>query len=160
LIDGTLVEKPMGYWESVVAAAVSEYLRAHVRSNSLGVVSGGDGPMRMKMGRVRLPDVAFVSKARVPNNREAILSVAPDLAVEVLSESNTRREIDQKLREYFQSGTRLAWIIDPEPRTAAIYHHPDLPTRIINEKDLLVGEQVVPGFTVQLSRIFEDVPRN
>jgi Uma2 family endonuclease len=96
----------------------------------------------------------------LPKTREAIPSVAPDLAIEVLSDSNTRRETDQKLQEYFQSGTTLAWIIDPETRTASIYHQPDHPTRVLNENDLLDGEQVVPGFTVPLSQIFEDLPRD
>jgi Uma2 family endonuclease len=114
--------------------------------------------MRMSSGRVRLPDVAFVSLARLPRTREPIPTLAPDLAVEVLSESNTADEIDQKLTEYFQSGTRLAWIVDPPPRTVAIYHGPGDPTRVLDVAGQLDGEQVVPGFTLPVADLFRNVP--
>ena len=109
LIDGTLVEKTMGYWEAMIAIALAAQLSVYVSERDLGAVSGADSTMRMSSsGRVRLPDVAFVSKERLPKTRTPIPTLAPDLAVEVLSEGNTPDEITQKLREYFESGTRLA----------------------------------------------------
>jgi Uma2 family endonuclease len=80
------------------------------------------------------------------------------LAVEVLSEGNTPVEIDQKLGEYFSSGTRLAWVIDPRPRTVAVYHAPGQPTRVLDESGTLDGEQVVPGFTLPVADLFRNVP--
>jgi Uma2 family endonuclease len=114
--------------------------------------------MRMKSGRVRLPDVAFVSTARLPKTREPIPTLSPDLAVEVLSESNTPDEIAQKLQEYFESGTRLTWIIDPPTRTVAVYHGPGEPTRVLDVNAQLDGEQVVPGFTLPVADLFRNVP--
>lgn len=101
LIDGTLVEKPVGYWEGVIAGYLITALNMFVLPRRLGAVSGADSTMRVVSGRVRLPDVGFTTAARLPKTREAIPSLAPELAVEVLSESNTKAEIDQKLQEYF-----------------------------------------------------------
>lgn len=110
-------------------------------------------------GRVRLPDVVFVSLDRLPKSREPIPTLAPDLAVEVLSASNTTAEIEQKLREYFQSGTRLAWVIDPAPRSVSVYHGPGTPTRVLHESDALDGEDVVPDFSLPVAELFRNVPR-
>ena len=159
LVDGTLVEKPVGYWEGLIATNLSTALNIFVLARNLGGVTGADATMRMKSGRVRLPDVGFTSLARMPKTREPIPTLSPDLAVEVLSESNTKDEIDQKLREYFQSGTRLAWIIDPAPRSVAVYREPGEPAALIDESGTLDGEQVLPGFTLPVAELFRNVPR-
>jgi Uma2 family endonuclease len=158
LIDGTLVEKPVGWAEAIIAANLIAFLNSYVLSKGLGAVSGADSTLRMASGRVRLPDVAFVSNERMPRTLQPIPTLAPDLAVEVLSESNTPAEIDQKLREYFQSGTRLVWVIDPQPRTVAVYHAPGEPTRVLPMSDSIEGEQVVPGFTLPVADLFRNVP--
>ena len=162
LIDDTLVEKPVGYLESFVAGILIMHLNQFVLPRRLGSVTGEAGMMRMVGGRVRLPDVAFVSIDRLPGRqipREPVPDLGPDLAVEVLSESNTKAEIDQKLREYFQSGTRLAWIIDPPTRTVAVYRGPGEPARVLAESETLDGGDVLPGFTLAVSELFANVPR-
>src|SRR3712207_2857672 len=88
-IDGTLVEKPVGYWEALIATRLAARLTVYADDHGLGAVSGADSTMRMRSGRVRLPDVAFVSTARLPTTPEPVPTLGPDLAVEVLSESNT-----------------------------------------------------------------------
>lgn len=159
LIDGTLVEKPVGYWEGVIAQELGRHLGNFVATRNLGAVSGADSTMRMRSGRVRLPDVGFTSLERLPKTRESIPSLAPDLAVEVLSESNTKAEIDQKLQEYFQSGTRLAWIVDPPTRSVAVYDAPAKPTRIVLESESLDGQDVLPGLSLPVAELFRNVPR-
>jgi len=159
LIDGTLVEKPMGWAEAIVATNISTELNIHAQRTNAGVVSGADSTLRMRSsGRVRLPDVAFVSFERVPKNAEPIPTLAPDLAVEVLSESNTAEEINQKLREYFESGTRLAWIVDPATKSVSVYHGPAEPTRVLSEADHLDGENVLPGFSMPVANAFLNAP--
>ena len=109
-----------------------------------GIIARADGTVRMANGRVRLPDVAYFSRDRLPGGRaprEPIPTLAPDLAVEVLSESNTPAEIDQKLRDYFDSGTRL---VDPRSRAVAAYHAPGEPIHVLDEAGRLNGEQVLP----------------
>jgi Uma2 family endonuclease len=159
LIDGTLVEKPVGLFESRIASKLSAYLTMYVDSHDLGGVSGEASTLRMSStGRVRLPDIAFISKARDPASWKAVPTVSPDLAVEVLSEGNTKAEMQQKLREYFASGTRLVWFVEPRDRTVAVYHGPEAPTVILRESDILDGEQVVPGFKLPVSAIFQNIP--
>ena len=160
LVDNTLVEKPVGAWEAYIAARLVTRLTLHADQHNLGGVFGADATLRMaSSGRIRLPDVAFVSTARMPTTREPVPTVAPDLAVEVLREDNTPAEMEQKLREYFQSGTRLAWLIDPSVRTVAVYHAPGESTRVLREADVLDGEQVVPGSTMPVADLFRNVPR-
>lgn len=157
LIDGTLVEKPVGHFESFVAGVLITYINQFVLPRGLGYVTGEAGMVRLRGGNVRIPDVAYFSFDRLPGRQiptEPIPTVTPDLAVEVLSETNTPAEIDQKLREYFRSGTRLAWVIDPRPRTVAIYHSPEAPVRVLNERNSLDGEHVLVGFTMPVAELF------
>lgn len=158
LIDGTLVEKPVGLNEAVIAQWVAYHLMTWIVPRKLGVVAGGDGTLRMRNGRVRLPDVSFIAMERfaaLPRPLPPIPQIGADLAVEVLSPSNTPREIDQKLREYFESGTRLAWVIDPVPRTLAVYHSPDKATTTLSESDAVDGGDVLPGFSVAIAEFFK-----
>lgn len=161
LIDGTLVEKPVGWAEAIIAANLIAGLGAYVLAKNLGAVSGADSTLRMSSsGRVRLPDVAFVSAERLPKTAAAIPTLAPDLAVEVLSESNTVAEMDQKLREYFASGTRLAWIIDPATRSVAVFRAAGSPVRVLAEGETLDGQDVVPGFSMPVEELFRNVPKS
>jgi len=162
LIDGTLVEKPVGYLESFIAGIIITHLNQFVIPRGLGIVTGEAGMMRLLSGRVRIPDAAFVSFDRLPGRMvptEPVPSLAPDLAVEVLSETNTPAEMGQKLREYFESGTRLAWVVDPVSRSVAVYHAPDSPVQTALESDVLGGEMVLPGFTLAVAALFHGVPR-
>jgi Uma2 family endonuclease len=164
LIDGTLVEKPLGYWESVIALDLASDINLFVRPRRLGTVSGEAGMMRLLPGRVRLPDVAFVSAQRLAQLGQGgsvnvpVPALSPELAVEVLSESNTAAEIEQKIREYFQSGTLLVWVIDRRPRTVAVYHATGAPTRVLCQTDVLDGEKVLPGFTLPVAEVFRSLP--
>jgi Uma2 family endonuclease len=156
LVDGVLVEKAMGYKESALAFLLGSALLAYTKPRKLGVVTGPDGTVRLFPGLVRIPDVAFASWDRLPGRRipdEPIPDVAPDLAVEVLSQSNTEAEMGRKLREYFAAGVRLAWLVDPETRTVQVYTAPDQ-CSLLRENDTLDGGAVLPGFTLALAGLF------
>jgi Uma2 family endonuclease len=162
LVDGTLVEKPVGYIESLIAMRIAILLGNFVYPRRLGEISGGDGPLRMKTKRVRLPDVTFVSVDAFPGGRlpqEVIANLPPTLAVEVISKSNTRREMEQKLREYFDSGAKLVWFVYPEPRTVAVFDRPtEEPQRVLTTVDEIDGGSVLPGFSVQVAEFFASLP--
>jgi Uma2 family endonuclease len=164
LIDGTLVAKPVGYMESLIAGWLITALNNFVMPRKLGLVSGEAGMIRMVSGRVRLPDVAFVSFDDLPGRqipREPIPTLPPTLAVEVLSESNTATEIRQKLKEYFESGTRLAWVIDPRVRVVDVYvSFKEAPARTLRAGDLLDGGSALPGFTMPVSDLFASLPED
>lgn len=157
LVDGILVEKPMGYGESLLAAALIYFLHRYLDERPIGAVSGPDGMMKIVPPRVRIPDVAFVRWGRFPGRRppqgRSVPIVAPDLAVEVLSETNTEEEMQQKLQEYFAGGTHLVWYIDPETRSARVFTSPDRHT-VVDEQGVLDGADVLPGFQLRLGDIF------
>jgi Uma2 family endonuclease len=158
LVDGVLVEKTVGYSESYLASFLSHLLNAFIIPRKLGIVAGADGMMRLAAGLVRIPDVSFVSWDRLPDGqvpREPIPDLAPDLAIEVLSESNTRKEMDEKLRDYFTAGVRLVWYVDPPARTVTVYTNPQQPM-VLHEGETLDGGAVLPGFSLPLRGLFAD----
>jgi Uma2 family endonuclease len=162
LVDGTLVEKPMGLKESIIALALASVLRDFVISRKLGLVSGEAGMMRLFAGLVRIPDVAFISWARVPGGKvpsEPVPFLAPDLAVEVLSPSNTRREMERKRREYFGAGVRMMWMIDIETRMVDVYTAAEKSTTL-PESATLDGGDVLPGFELRLRELFAELDRH
>lgn len=161
LVDGTLVEKAVGYHESIIAGAILALLRAFIIPKNLGCVSGSDGMMRLFPGLIRMPDVAFASWSRFPGGRlpaDPVPSIAPDLAIEVLSVSNTAREMERKRREYFEAGVSLVWMIDLRQRSAVVYTSPDEHTAY-SASDTLTGGEVLPGFTLSLSELFAELDR-
>jgi len=162
LVNGTLVEKPVGLYESQVATWIGYFILQFISGRRLGIVTGGDGPMRLKLGLVRLPDVSFISADRLKTvdlRQQSIPSVAPDLAVEVLSKSNTQEEIARKISEYFAAGVRLVWIVDPVARSAVSYDAPHHGESIASN-GALDGADVLPGFQLSLAELFRRVDEN
>ena len=158
LVDGVLVEKPMGYDESRLAAELIYALVEFLRRHNLGTAAGADGMMRLLTGLVRIPDVSFVSWEHLPESYGPIPPIAPDLAVEVLSESNTPKEMERKLREYFEAGTQLVWYVDPRSRTVTVHSAPDHHV-ILDESQTLGGGNVLPGLEIPLRELFDRASR-
>ena len=159
LVDGVLVEKAMGFRESLLAAALIEVLRRFVRQHNLGLVTAPDGMMRLAAGLVRIPDVAFISWGRLPQRRvptAPIPDLAPDLAVAVLSAGNTSREMARKCREYFAAGVRVVWLVDPETRTVTVHTRLENAT-VLSESDMLQGGEVLEGFTLSVRVLFAEL---
>jgi Uma2 family endonuclease len=162
LIDGILVEKAMGQCEGFLAASLIAFLMAHVRANRLGVVGAPGTILRLKPGQNRLPDVSFTAWASLPTadaHLQRVGAYAPDLAVEVVSEGNTRAELARKRAEYFAAGTKLVWEIDPDARTVAVYTGPTAHT-LLTAADALDGGAVLPGFALPLADLFDDPQLN
>jgi Uma2 family endonuclease len=124
LVDGVLVEKAMGIQESFLAVVIASLLRDFAARQDLGFVLGADGMAQLAPGLVRIPNVSFISWPCVPGRRiprVAMLTFAPDLAVEVLSPSNTPQEMTRKLHDYFTAGVRLVWHVDPANRSVQVF---------------------------------------
>jgi Uma2 family endonuclease len=124
------------------------------------MVLGEAGTLRFLKGLVRIPDVSFTLWDRLPGGRvpaEPIPELTPDLAVEVLSPGNTRAELARKLKEYFLSGVRVVWFVDPVARTVQVYSSPDEAV-VFAQGDTLTGGDVLPGFRLPVSRLFEKLP--
>ena len=106
---------------------------------------------------MRIPDVSFISWDRIPGRespKEPVPDLAPDLAVEVLSESNTPAEMRRKVGEYFAAGARMVWLIDPRKRTARVYSSPDRSV-LVRADQSLDGGDVLPGFSVGLGELLD-----
>ncbi|HYV37387.1 MAG TPA: Uma2 family endonuclease [Gemmataceae bacterium] len=158
LFDGILVRKPFGADESRLAAIVAAYLCIFVPKGSLGVVLGAAGMLEILPGQVRIPDVAFISKKRFPGGKrpkKKAWPVVPDLAVEILSESNTPKEMARKRREYFAQGTVLVWQINPEKKIVEVFNSAT-ESKVYHVGQTLDGGDVLPGFKLKVSEVFED----
>jgi len=158
LIDGVLVEKDLAAFESCLAAVLIGYLRAFLRGKKLAAVLAPDGFLRLFPGRVRAPDVSVILRKNIPGRKfpkDKIPSLSPDLAVEILSEGNTEAEMAQKLREYFQCGTRLVWYADPKTRTVRVYTSPRKCV-LLTEDQALDGGKGLPGFSLSIREWFEE----
>jgi Uma2 family endonuclease len=156
LVDGTLVEKDVGYEESLLAGWLLTILNNFVRPSRLGYVAGADGMLNLGTRRVRIPDVSYVSLKRLPGGRtpkEPIPQLIPNLAVEVLSRGNTPQELRRKLADYFKAGVELVWFVDPRSRTVEVFTASDK-SEVLTEKQTLTGGTVLPGFKLKLRELF------
>lgn len=162
LIDGVLVEKPMGARESLLGTYLATLISNHVHANDLGVVLGEAGFIRLNVNQVRAPDATFIPWSEFPNDEipedEAFWSVAPVLIVEVLSPSNTEAEMNRKLTELFAAGCKLAWVIDPPTETAKVYTSAKK-FKELDATGTLDGGKVLPGFTLALADLFAATKR-
>jgi Uma2 family endonuclease len=159
LVDGTLVEKVMGYGEGIIAAEIIFLMLAFVKPRRLGFVGGPDATMRIMPRIARAPDVSFVSRRKFPNGkvtRSPVPDLVPDLAVEVISKGDRPGEIKRKLKEYFRSGVRAVWVIDPPTESARVYSRPTEFT-LIPKGGTIDGGDVLPGFKLHLADLFADL---
>lgn len=162
LVDGILVEKAVGFRESLVAVFIASLLRDHITKENLGLVVGADGMMRLFDDTVRIPDVAYIAWERLPEGRvpEApIPQLAPTIAVEVLSSSNTTAEMDRKRDEYFRSGVCEVWEIDIRDRTAIVYGDGGDSRDVLDEQGSIQSRSLA-GFELPLAKVFAELDRH
>jgi len=159
IVNGELVDMGNsgalhGYICSLLVAA----LASDVLPKKLGVILDSSTAFKMKNGDRRSPDISFFAKERLQGMTElptGFLDGAPDLAIEVLSPGNTVEEIHDKLVEYFENGTRLAWIVHPTEHYVLVYRSAQEPDRLLKSVDSLDGEEVIPGFTFPVADLFQ-----
>lgn len=156
LVNGTLVEKPMGAKESLMAGYIYAMLFVYVSPRKLGLIFTADGPFRMNFGNVRVPDVSFVPKSRFPGLKlpaDKVCRQVPSLVVEVISDSNTKKEIAMKLKEYFALGVELAWVVEPKKDWVRVHTAPKVFTTLGSDESLS-GGTAIPGFELSLTELF------
>ena len=159
LLGRLLSEPPPGYGHGRVVTRISSRLDHHASAHDLGEVVSGDVGFILSRApdTVRAPDVAFVRKERLArfSDREKYFPGAPDLAVEVLSPSERTNTIHGKVADYLAAGTRMVWVIDSEARTVSVYHSL-LSPRVLALGQELSGEDVLPGFSLEVAHLFTD----
>ena len=156
LVDGILVEKAVGYQESMLAVVIITLLQNFIGPRKLGIVAGEGGMLQLSPGLVRIPDISFISRSRLPGGkppREPVPGLVPNLAVEVISKSNTDREMSRKLDDFFETGVELVWYVYPATRTIKVYTSPDK-FSTLKGTQTLNGGTVVPSFKVKVADIF------
>jgi Uma2 family endonuclease len=162
MVNQTLVEKPMGMLESYLAGIIITLINNFVIPRKLGAVLGPDGLHRMSKGNIRLPDAGFTFwRFLQANSAGKVVSGAPQLVIEVLSESNTPQEMYDKRCEYFLSGAMLVWEFDCVLMRVGVYTQPDA-VQWFSRDAMLPGDPVLPGFEINLTELFalvEQMPR-
>jgi Uma2 family endonuclease len=148
---------------SVVGSNVIALLIEHVRPRKLGRVfmDGTTFALIPHRHSARSPDVAFIRAERLPPGgfppRQPV-RIPPDLAVEVLSPSETKAILEDKLDDYREAGTPLIWVVDPDTRTVEV-RAADAPSYTLAEGDTLTGAPVLPEFRCAVAELFEGVAR-
>lgn len=155
LIDGELREKHVGIESLFIASRICERLQvAFYPATGLAFVEGMiycfDRP-----NHGRKPDVAFVRRDRLPDQRvpRGDLHIAPDLVVEVLSPGNSGIEVQQKLDEYLSAGVPLVWIVNPDSRTIRVFRN-DGTTPLFRAEDVIENEPLLAGFRLVVGEMF------
>jgi Uma2 family endonuclease len=159
LIDGTLVEKTIGWKESELAIVIARLLGNFVAANRLGKVFGSDGMVRLKPEQIRIPDVAYISRQRFAGRElkpGAFWELGCDLAVEVISPSNTRREMERKLSDYFTAGVQAVWLVYFTPQEVVVYSSPNSSVTLRGD-ELLDGGSLLPGFSVPVAQLLAEL---
>ena len=164
LVHGELrVSPPAGGPHGAAAANFLGLLWSYVKARRLGRIFGDSTGYELVQlpQTVRVPDTSFVRADRLPTTgvEPGLMRLAPDLAVEVLSPSETASELEEKLHDYLAAGTRMIWIADPARRTVMVVPI-DSPVRWLHEGDVLDGGAVIPGFSCPVTEIFEGIARD
>jgi Uma2 family endonuclease len=157
LIDGTLVEKAVGFRECLVGTYLGCDLLGPTRKTNAGIVLGAAAAVRLLPGRVRIPDGAFYSWDRLPRRRlpeEPIPEIVPDLAFDVVKAGNTPAEMERKRADYFRAGVRLVWEIDVRDRVITTYARPDRPV-VLHGVDILDAGPVLSAFRQPVTDVFD-----
>ena len=161
LIDGTIVEKAMGWHSEKLGVEILFFMRLYLQDNNIGDVGGAAAQIRLAEALIRIPDVSFIRWDSVADTDEIerpakfYLDHAPDLAVEVLSPGNTTAEITRKLADYAAAGVKIVWIVNPDAQTVDVFTKAKLKSKkTFAVGDILDGGKVLPGFTLPVATIF------
>ena len=156
IVNGQPEEKVMASaLHSGVGTRLIIRLGGYVEMNKLGALYGPDATFQIGINE-RLPDVSFISAARLPKDGEPTTKwmMVPDLAVEVVSPNDLYRKVMTKVKEYLSTGVKEVWLIEPELRLFTLYRSLTDFT-VLSEEDELVSETILPGFRLKLSELFQ-----
>jgi Uma2 family endonuclease len=158
LVKGRIVHlSPARPFHGTIEALFGAALVSYGRESGRGIVMSGEVGLwvRRDPDTVRGADILFISHERVAARQgsSTFLEVAPELIVEILSPGDRKGEVDEKLRDYFDMGVDLVWIVDPERRSVLAYRSLAEVQRF-SEDQILTAEDILPGFSLPLSDLF------
>jgi len=159
-VDGELVERNMGAISSEVGFVIATDLRAYCTAQNLGRVLAETTFQCFPLHPLqwRIPDVAFIAKGKLPDEKlpKGNVTVAPDLAIEVISPNEKVYDLDHKIGDYFEAGTRRVWVVNPEVLSVRVLR-PDGSSLELRGDAELSGEDVLPGFVCKISAFFRTI---
>lgn len=160
VVNGKLVMSPKNNFQhEQICQRLNFALETFNRAHHLGAILGSNMGFWMANRNCRAPDVSFVAKARLlqlgfRSDTQTFFPGAPDLAIEVMSPGNTPREMDERLADFFASGSQIVWIIHPTAQSVEVCHS-RTDRRLVVAGGVIEGEHVLPGFRLQVSDIFK-----
>ena len=153
-VKGELVSMaPPSMEHGEISINVIRHLDSHVHAHQLGRLYTAETTFQLEDRFVK-PDVAFVSTARLPENRRKGSPIPPDLAIEIVSPTDKHYDVTEKALAYLKAGTRLVWVIEPVAKTVMVYRS-ETDFTLFTSEDTLTGEEVVEGFTCPVAQLFE-----
>jgi Uma2 family endonuclease len=157
LDEGELITMPpVGLEHANYESNICTLLKIYVRKHRLGKVYSGDAGFRLRDDTVRAPDVAFVRQERVQTVQKGGFGKgAPDLAVEIFSPTDSVRQLMRKVKQYFAAGCHTVWIVYPDEREVNVLEATGA-DRLLQGDDPLEAPELLPGFSVPVSELFED----
>lgn len=158
LVEGALVDvNPPGGIHGEVAGKLSAYLGIFILTNKLGKFFTNDAGFVLQQNpdTVFGPDLAFIRQGRLTKSPTSYIRTVPDLAVEVVSPSNTRPDVDRKTRIYLDAGVEQVWIVDPFRRELSV-RQTDAPIVVLGPDDIIRGYDLLPGFELRVGELFEE----
>lgn len=148
---------PAGFRHGAIVANLTVPVGQHVRARRLGIVCGAETGFVLERNpdTVLEPDLAFVRRERIPASGvpATFWDGAPDLAVEVLSPGDGRREAAAKVSAWLSAGARVVWVADPRDASVTV-HEPGRPVRRLGASDVLDGAPLLPGLRIPVGEIF------
>jgi Uma2 family endonuclease len=162
VVDGRIVEKTMGSREIEIASILDQCLGGFARANRLGrVLAEFLFRIDVKKDLQRRPDVAFVAHSSWPFNRRVpggpVWDMVPELAIEVVSPTNSANDVQEKVHEYLEAGVTRVWVVYPEQAEVYIYASPTQ-IQVLKLGQDLEGGDLLPGFRLPLAALFQDDP--
>ncbi|MBN3945407.1 MAG: Uma2 family endonuclease [Nostoc sp. NMS7] len=156
-VNGTLeTMPPTGGISGNREIKAGAYLFNWVESQNLGEVFGPSTGFRLANTAVRAPDAAFVAKGRLPEGwdqqEDKFINLAPDFVIEIRSKNDSLAKLKAKMEEYISNGVQLGWLIDSKNQQALVYRRDGSITQY-PATAILSGEDVVPGFTLPLTKL-------
>jgi Uma2 family endonuclease len=158
LVDGKLLEREKGIKSDSIAFRIGLFVGNYVDDHDLGLCNGAQGSYQIFVDdpdKVRIPDFSFTRKARIPKDGAADGHgrVVPDLIVEVASSNDSVGKLNRKINDFLNAGVPLIWVAYPDTKTVQVQRL-DGSAKLLKIGDFLEGEDVLPGFRVELTKLF------
>lgn len=158
LIEGELIQmSPAGGEHGLIGMRLVRRVDRFIADHALGELTLAETGFRLGQDEdtVRAPDIAFIARDRVEQAKTpGFIPIAPDLAIEVNSPNDVIGEVVAKVQWWLEHGTRAVWVVDPRSQTVTTYH-PDGSARVVHRSETLTGGEVLPGFELPLTQLFE-----